>query len=448
MPDGSVPLTLLKDPFTDHLTGPEWSRMGGLTADGDLVALQAAARFAERAAEAATAEALAQAAKTRPVQPRDSADPLDQVAADWAARIDADEKIIHAFLGIDDPIGREADTVFVEADVDASLEAFLGQLPDSMLENGELAALDAFDKALVNGSDAEEALSAAIRAAEQIDASASVAAALAQSPPGVGLGLDTASFSEPEREANPEPDDGPGRVAPEPDPFISTFPAGTFSSFALGPVAARDAAFGFGFQFTTEPVPLAIPATNRQVQAQRVTESQSADPETYISIIGTAAADLLVGSSAKEAIGGREAADYIYADRPTNYDASTHTAANPLANPTFSQSGSDDILAGGAGDDFLWGGAGDDQLHGDVPDTSSALFAEFSFALGSASTGDDSLYGGDGNDSLWGGGGDDVILGAGFLEMAEEDWQRVIDVNINAGFWLARACLPGMIERG
>ena len=32
--------------------------------------------------------------------------------------------------------------------------------------------------------------------------------------------------------------------------------------------------------------------------------------------------------------------------------------------------------------------------------------------------------------------------------MAESDWSRVIDVNMNASFWLARACLPGMIERG
>lgn len=36
---------------------------------------------------------------------------------------------------------------------------------------------------------------------------------------------------------------------------------------------------------------------------------------------------------------------------------------------------------------------------------------------------------------------------AGFLEMTEEDWHRVLNVNMNAGFWLARACLPGMIER-
>ena len=36
----------------------------------------------------------------------------------------------------------------------------------------------------------------------------------------------------------------------------------------------------------------------------------------------------------------------------------------------------------------------------------------------------------------------------GFLDMSDDDWQRVIDVNMNAGFWLARACLPTMIERG
>jgi 3-oxoacyl-[acyl-carrier protein] reductase len=35
-----------------------------------------------------------------------------------------------------------------------------------------------------------------------------------------------------------------------------------------------------------------------------------------------------------------------------------------------------------------------------------------------------------------------------FLEVSEEDWHRVIDVNFNAARWLVRACLPGMIERG
>jgi len=52
-------------------------------------------------------------------------------------------------------------------------------------------------------------------------------------------------------------------------------------------------------------------------------------------------------------------------------------------------------------------------------------------------------------------GGVDVLInnaairpGAGFLEIQEEDWNRVIDVNFNAAFWLSRLCLPGMIERG
>lgn len=35
-----------------------------------------------------------------------------------------------------------------------------------------------------------------------------------------------------------------------------------------------------------------------------------------------------------------------------------------------------------------------------------------------------------------------------FLEMSEAEWNEVMDVNFTASFWLARATLPGMIERG
>lgn len=35
-----------------------------------------------------------------------------------------------------------------------------------------------------------------------------------------------------------------------------------------------------------------------------------------------------------------------------------------------------------------------------------------------------------------------------FLEMSEEEWRRVISVDLDAAVWLARACLPGMLERG
>ena len=36
----------------------------------------------------------------------------------------------------------------------------------------------------------------------------------------------------------------------------------------------------------------------------------------------------------------------------------------------------------------------------------------------------------------------------GFLDMSEADWKRVIAVDLDAAVWLARACLPGMVERG
>jgi 3-oxoacyl-[acyl-carrier protein] reductase len=36
----------------------------------------------------------------------------------------------------------------------------------------------------------------------------------------------------------------------------------------------------------------------------------------------------------------------------------------------------------------------------------------------------------------------------GFLEMSESDWRRVMAVNFDAAYWLSRACLPGMIQRG
>jgi len=35
-----------------------------------------------------------------------------------------------------------------------------------------------------------------------------------------------------------------------------------------------------------------------------------------------------------------------------------------------------------------------------------------------------------------------------FLEMDEAEWHRVLNVDLNAAFWLSRACLPAMIERG
>ena len=35
-----------------------------------------------------------------------------------------------------------------------------------------------------------------------------------------------------------------------------------------------------------------------------------------------------------------------------------------------------------------------------------------------------------------------------FLEMDEAEWHRVLDVNMTGSFWLARHCLPGMLDAG
>lgn len=35
-----------------------------------------------------------------------------------------------------------------------------------------------------------------------------------------------------------------------------------------------------------------------------------------------------------------------------------------------------------------------------------------------------------------------------FLEMSEDHWRRVLAVDLDAATWLARACLPGMLQRG
>ncbi len=35
-----------------------------------------------------------------------------------------------------------------------------------------------------------------------------------------------------------------------------------------------------------------------------------------------------------------------------------------------------------------------------------------------------------------------------FLEMDDAEWHRVMDVNLMGSYWLARACLPGMVEAG
>lgn len=40
-----------------------------------------------------------------------------------------------------------------------------------------------------------------------------------------------------------------------------------------------------------------------------------------------------------------------------------------------------------------------------------------------------------------------VRLHQPFLEISVDDWQRVLNTNLNSAFYLARACLPHMVER-
>src|SRR6185295_9729219 len=38
--------------------------------------------------------------------------------------------------------------------------------------------------------------------------------------------------------------------------------------------------------------------------------------------------------------------------------------------------------------------------------------------------------------------------GKPFLEMSDEEWHRVMAVDLDAAMWLSRACLPGMLAKG
>jgi hypothetical protein len=386
------------------------------SAQADHVVLEAEARFAELAAQHATEAALAKTRIREAAPERDPADPLDQVAADWAANVNADEKIIHAFLGIDDPVGREAEELFDDIAVDAELSAFLETLPEGHLAHGELAALTAFDEALARGADAEEALSAAIRAADTRDVSDDV-------PPqndAPAVPIDTASLSPADGLFGVAPEERPVEEVPrqpnlEPAPYSPPLPALSLiglSGLGAGGSILADPAFGFGFSFSFDAIPLHKPGEDALPHDERNDpEDTDSAVDTVISYAGSADADLLVGTSSSEVFGSKEGDDFVYTDLPTNYDATLHTAANPLANPIFSASGGDDIASAGSGDDSIWGGAGDDQLHGDVPDVSSALSSEFSFPLGLTTGGNDVIDGGAGDDTLWGGDGADTLIG-------------------------------------
>lgn len=380
------------------------------SAGPDPVALAAEARFAELAADAALEAAVTQARNQTEPEPRDTADPLDQVAADWVAHIEADDQIVHAFLGIDDPIAREAEDLFTQTAVEAELDALLEKLPGSASVDGELAALNAFDDALARGADAEEALSAAILAAESVEDEPTEISPLApigipEPRPNLRPAQGVADSVPDQRDSGPATSDRlrganerPVPEQPSPPIFVTAGLGG------LGPGGAflADSAFGFGFRFEMPSAPPLEVLTRESVEEDRNDPIETAERSPYNNIVGSSSADFLVGTAGSDAVGGKEGDDYLYGDTPTNYDPSNHSASSPLTNPVFSAAGGSDIVSGGAGDD---------RLHGDVPDAGSALAGDFAFPLGLTTSGDDYVDGGAGDDTLWGGGGDDSLFG-------------------------------------
>jgi len=314
------------------------------TGSSDPVVIAAEARFAELAADAALEAAVAQVREETEPKPRDAADPLDQVAADWVAHIEADDQIVHAFLGIDDPVAREADDLFTQSAVEAELDALLEKLPGSASVDGELAALSAFDDALARGADAEEALSAAILAAESVEVNPAAISPLAPigipEPrpilrPAQGITDNAADNSDdgpvtgdPPRGAN----DRPSLAEPAPPIFVT---AG-FSGLGPGGPFLADSAFGFGVNFEMPPAPPLETRARQNAERDRNDPVETTDSSPYDTIAGGSSADLLLGTAGSDAIVGKEGNDFLYGETPTNYDPSSHSVASPLTNPIFS----------------------------------------------------------------------------------------------------------------
>ncbi|MDE0994676.1 MAG: hypothetical protein OSA23_16160, partial [Rhodospirillales bacterium] len=141
---------------------------------------------------------------------------------------------------------------------------FLETLPHNQLQIGELAALSAFDKALERGFNAEEALSAAIKAAESVNASITVGAALAKAPEEMVLGWEKASTVQIENE--PSDDENEGENGSTTIPFVSIIAQGPLSNSALNVPEINDVAFGFGFQFEVPVVEINAQAENHSFQ--------------------------------------------------------------------------------------------------------------------------------------------------------------------------------------
>ena len=389
----------------------------------DPVSTAADAAFAELGTQAALQQALSKA-RSEHAQRQKAA---DHDGAEWPANIELSGRALHALMGVDDPLALGAHSTYDESPADLELRAALRALPETDLASGELAALDAFDMALGEGADMEEALSAAIAAAEAAGgpdwAAPKDEGFLSPTPSRQSLTpvdeLDSGLALAGEIEGTPPRAVRNSRTAADPVFEVRLESLAPFGGLADGqglPGEAPDPAFGLGFDFGADTFATDTPLdferrllVDRQTTRRDVTTTTEAAASS--DLFGTDGADLLAGGSGIDIIGARSGDDYLYGDTPTNLDTAVHDAASPLTNPSFGASGGADVMSGGAGSDSLWGGAGADRMHGDIPDSGSTLATEFGFDLGTAGFGDDALWGGDGADSLWGGEGNDTLYG-------------------------------------
>jgi len=284
---------------------------------------------------------------------------------------------------------------------------FLETLPHNQLQIGELAALSAFDKALEISFNAEEALSAAIKAAESLNASITVGAALAKAPEEMVLGWEKASRVQIENE--PSDDENEGENGSTTIPFVSIIAQGPLSNSALNVPEINDVAFGF--QSEVPVVEINAQAENHSFQNRTdiVTATSNAVALTYTEVSGSVNADLLVGGSGQDTLGGNAGNDSLYAGFPTNYQASVHNAANSLVNAMFSVAGGDVIGAGEVGDDSIWGGQGNDMISGNAGDDTIYVDNRANMLRGNA--GADNIFSYADDDIIRGGQGDDSISG-------------------------------------
>ena len=369
-----------------------------LTPVEDPVSLEAAARFAEQAAELAIADALFAAGWHPKAQ---SADTLVADVLRQRRQLDTME--------IEDLVRAEAEIAFEDAAYDIAYAAV-----DSLV-TGEAAALAAFDQAIAAGADPEEALQLAIAAAEEIDPRAFGFARVAAVRPGdsdlIGPVPRARVQVEPLPDAQP-PQEGEQPVDQQPVISIAALGSGFLAITGQPLILGNEGTDTFnvpGFKFILDPAVISAPGSHfRFVEREDLILIPAAAARTESR--GTAGDDLLVGGAGNDAIAGLEGDDYLYGDRPTNYDPTVHDAANPLTDPEFGAAGGDDVISGGAGSDFIWGGAGNDIIDGDVTQE-AGLQGEFSFSLGGTATGNDTMHGGDGNDAIHGGGGNDALYG-------------------------------------